>query len=135
MNTVPITKDIAMILRLLFALITFAFALLGTALGNLMRVFVDSKYRARYVMPDTDDLIITGVLSNGLIATLIAALTGRRRLWCAVVSGAVLTLFLGDRLDQNLSLSSGQNGRPAEPKTVSPETVPTNGVNPAESNN
>lgn len=86
-----------MLFRLFAAITVFIFALIGTACGNVLRVALDKKYRQKYITPDTDDLIITGVLSNGLIATVIALLTGSRRIWCAFVTGTLLTVVLGDR--------------------------------------
>ena len=135
-----------MLFRLFAAIIVFVFALIGTACGNVLRVALDKKYRQKYITPDTDDLIITGVLSNGLIATAIALLTGSRRPWCAFVAGTIITVILGDRLDRNpdelLSLikptdetspKDTEQSKPETNGTVHPsDTVPTNGITPTE---
>lgn len=134
-----------MLFRLLAAIIVFAFALIGTACGNVLRVTLDKKYREKYITPDTDDLIITGVLSNGLIATAIALLTGSRRLWCAFIGGTLLTLAFGDRLDRNpdelLSLIKPKQKEEDAPEQNKSETngtahpsnlMPTTDVTPSE---
>jgi len=136
-----------MLFRLFAAIAIFVFALIGTACGNVLRVTLDKKYREKYITPNTDDLIITGVLSNGLIATVIALLTGSRRLWCAFVSGAILTAIFGDRLDRNpdelLSLikPTGDAAAQEDIEQTKPETngtahpsdtLPTNGVSSSE---
>lgn len=118
-----------MLFRLLAAIIVFAFALIGTACGNVLRVTLDKKYREKYITPDTDDLIITGVLSNGLIATAIALLTGSRRLWCAFIGGTLLTLAFGDRLDRNPDeLLSLIKPKQKENDTPEPRKAETNGT-------
>lgn len=121
-----------MLFRLLSAIVVFVFALIGTACGNVLRVALDKKYREKYVTPDTDDLIITGVLSNGAIATVIAILTGSRRLWGAFVGGTILTLILGDRLDRNpdelLRLIKPKSADDTESKTTEQKSADTNGT-------
>ncbi len=113
-----------MILRLLAVGLMFVLALIGTALGNVVRTFIDKEQRARYTTPNTEDLIITGVLSNSLIAVLIAILTGGRRLWGAFIGGVVLTLVLGDQLDGKSTLPArtpaSENGKAEQP---TPEDV------------
>lgn len=137
-----------MLFRLFAAIVIFVFALIGTACGNVLRVTLDKKYRDKYITPDTDDLIITGVVSNGLIALVIALFTGGHRLWCAFVSGAILTFVFGDRLDREPNellglLKSGQKGdTEEEPQqqsktetngTAHPsETLPTSDATPTE---
>jgi|GEM_PF-2632135 hypothetical protein len=138
-----------MLFRLFAAIVIFAIALIGTACGNVLRVTLDKNYRKKYITPDTDDLIITGVLSNGLAAAVIALITGSRRLWCAFISGAILTFIFGDRLDRNpdelLDLfkakqtedTSGtedsEQSKPETNGTAHPsESMPTNGVTPSE---
>lgn len=135
-----------MLFRLLSAIVVFIFALIGTACGNVLRVALDKNYREKYVTPDTDDLIITGVLSTGLIATVIALLTGRRCLWGAFIGGTILTVIFGDRLDRNpeellAPFTSAQTKDTPETQpsnqtqngTAHPsESAPTNGVTPTE---
>lgn len=89
-----------MISNLFSSVFVFGIALLGTAVGNVLRVILIPKQRKRYTRPNTNELIITGVVSNGVIAALIAMLTGGRRFWGAFVGGVVLTLILGDRMEQ-----------------------------------
>jgi hypothetical protein len=121
-----------MLFRLFAAIAIFVFALIGTAVGNVLRVTLDKKYRKKYITPDTDDLIITGVISNGLIAVVIALLTGGRRLWCAFISGAILTFVFGDRLDQNpdelLGLFKSEQTEDAEEETSEQTKLETNGT-------
>lgn len=137
-----------MLFRLFAAIAIFVVALIGTACGNVLRVTLDKNYRKKYITPDTDDLIITGVISNGLIGVVIALLTGGRRLWCAFISGAILTFVFGDRLDRNpdelLGLLKSEQTEDTEeetseqPKTETngtahpSDTVPQNGVTPSE---
>ncbi len=88
-----------MIFRLFSIILLIAFALIGTVAGNALRMLFDKPYRKRHRTPDTDDLIITAVISNSLIAAAIALFSGARFI-TAFVGGAVLTVILGDRLDQ-----------------------------------
>ena len=88
-----------MIPRLFSTILLIAFALLGTVAGNALRLLCDKTYRKRHSTPDTDDLIITAVISNSLIAAAIAFFSGARFI-TAFVGGAVLTVILGDRLDR-----------------------------------
>ena len=87
-----------MIPRLFSTILLIAFALLGTVAGNALRLLCDKTYK-RHSTPDTDDLIITAVISNSLIAAAIAFFSGARFI-TAFVGGAVLTIILGDRLDR-----------------------------------
>ena len=114
-----------MILRLLAIGITFVFALVGTAVGNVMRTLLDKEQRARYTTPDTKDIIITCVLSNSIIATLIAVLTGGRRLWGAFIGGAVLTLILGDQFDRKSLLPIHKPAENGKAEQSEPENLPT----------
>ena len=88
-----------MIFRLFSIILIIAFALIGTVAGNALRMLCDKPYRERHSTPDTDDLIITAVISNSLIAAAIALFSGARFI-TAFVGGAVLTVILGDRLDR-----------------------------------
>lgn len=88
-----------MISRLFSIILLIAFALIGTVAGNALRLLFDKPYRKRHRTPDTDDLIITAVISNSLIAAAIALFSGARFI-TAFVGGAVLTVILGDRLDR-----------------------------------
>lgn len=88
-----------MIFRLFSIILLIAFALIGTVAGNALRMLFDKPYRKRHRTPDTDDLIITAVISNSLIAAAIAFFSGARFI-TAFVGGAVLTVILGDRLDR-----------------------------------
>ncbi len=88
-----------MIFRLFSIILLIAFALIGTATGSALRMLFDKPYRKRHRTPDTDDLIITAVISNSLIAAAIALFSGARFI-TAFVGGAVLTVILGDRLDR-----------------------------------
>ncbi len=88
-----------MIFRLFSIILLIAFALIGTAAGNALRMLFDKPYRKRHRTPDTDDLIITAVISNSLIAAAIAFFSGARFI-TAFIGGAVLTVILGDRLDR-----------------------------------
>ena len=88
-----------MIFRLFSIILLIAFALIGTVAGNALRMLCDKPYRERHNTPDTDDLIITAVISNSLIAAAIAFFSGARFI-TAFVGGAVLTIILGDRLDR-----------------------------------
>ena len=88
-----------MIFRLFSIILLIAFALIGTVAGNALRMLFDKPYRKRHRTPDTDDLIITAVISNSLIAAAIALFSGARFI-TAFVGGAVLTVILGDRLDR-----------------------------------
>ena len=87
-----------MIFRLFSIILLIAFALIGTVAGNALRMLFDKPYRKRHRTPDTDDLIITAVISNSLIAAAIAFFSGARFI-TAFIGGAVLTVILGDRLD------------------------------------
>ena len=89
-----------MIFRLFSTILLVIFALLGTAVGNALRMLFDKPYRTRHRTSDTDDLMITAVISNGLIAAAIALFSGARFM-TAFVGGAVLTAILGDRLDRD----------------------------------
>lgn len=89
-----------MIFRLFSIILLIAFALIGTAVGNTLRMLFDKPYRKRHRTPETDDLIITAVISNSLIAAAIALFSGARFI-TAFVGGAVLTVILGDRLDRD----------------------------------
>ena len=88
-----------MIFRLFSIILLIAFALIGTVAGNTLRMLFDKPYRKRHRTPDTDDLIITAVISNSLIAAAIAFFSGARFI-TAFIGGAVLTVILGDRLDR-----------------------------------
>ena len=88
-----------MIFRLFSIILLIAFALIGTVAGNALRMLFDKPYRKRHRTPDTDDLIITAVISNSLIAAAIAFFSGARFI-TAFIGGAVLTVILGDRLDR-----------------------------------
>lgn len=88
-----------MIFRLFSIILLIAFALIGTVAGNALRMLFDKPYRKRHRTPETDDLIITAVISNSLIAAAIALFSGARFI-TAFVGGAVLTVILGDRLDR-----------------------------------
>ena len=88
-----------MIFRLFSTILLIIFALIGTVAGNALRMLFDKPYRKRHSTPDTDDLIITAVISNSLIAAAIAFFSGARFI-TAFVGGAVLTVILGDRLDR-----------------------------------
>ena len=88
-----------MIFRLFSIILLIAFALIGTVAGNALRMLFDKPYRKHHRTPDTDDLIITAVISNSLIAAAIAFFSGARFI-TAFVGGAVLTVILGDRLDR-----------------------------------
>lgn len=88
-----------MIFRLFSIILLIAFALIGTVAGNALRMLFDKPYRKRHRTPDTDDLIITVVISNSLIAAAIALFSGARFI-TAFIGGAVLTVILGDRLDR-----------------------------------
>jgi predicted membrane protein len=138
-----------MLFRLFAGVAIFISALLGTACGNVLRVALDKKYRQKYITPDTDDLIVTGVVSNGLIAAVIAFFTGSRRLWCAFIGGALLTFVFGDRLDRNpdeffalikpkqrdhtsKEEDSGQSMTEKNGTTPTPEAMGTNGATPSE---
>lgn len=123
-----------MIFRLFAAFIVFSFALIGTACGNVLRATLDRKYRKTYMTPDTDDLIMTGVLSNSIIASVIAIFTGSRRLWCAIVGGTVLTFMFGDRFDRNpeelTNIFKSEKAKSfSTPQQKSPK--PTNGTAPS----
>ena len=88
-----------MISRLFSIILLIAFALIGTVAGNALRMLFDKPYRKRHRTPETDDLIITAVISNSLVAAAIALFSGARFI-TAFVGGAVLTVILGDRLDR-----------------------------------
>ena len=88
-----------MIFRLFSIILLIAFALIGTVAGNALRMLFDKPYRKRHRTPDTDDLIITAVISNSLIAAAIAFFSGARFI-TAFIGGVVLTAILGDRLDR-----------------------------------
>ena len=87
-----------MIFRLFSTILLIAFALLGTVAGNALRMLFDKTYK-RHSTSEPDDLIITAVISNSLIAAAIAFFSGARFI-TAFVGGAVLTVILGDRLDR-----------------------------------
>ena len=100
-----------MIFRLFSIILLIAFALIGTVAGNALRMLFDKPYRKRQRTPETDDLIITAVISNSLIAAAIALFSGARFI-TAFIGGTVLTVILGDRLDrepfgETLSLEEG----------------------------
>ncbi|MDA0710576.1 MAG: hypothetical protein O3B73_10260 [bacterium] len=117
-----------MLFRLIAAAGVFLCALAGTAFGNVARVSLDKKYRQKYITPDTEDLIITGVVSNGLISTAIALLTGSRRLWCAFLGGALITFVFGDRLDRHPEdLLSSWRAKHAPDPNPAPAHAPGNG--------
>ena len=107
-------------MKLLLSIGIFLIALVGTIAGNLiMLVLGDPKGRSKALNPDTGELTITGVLTNGIIATLIALLVGMRRLRCAFLNGLALTVLLGDRLDRELLGS-----KPPEIKLSTQKEVP-----------
>ena len=87
-----------MILRLLSVIFLVIFALLGTVAGNALRLLFDRPYRKP--APNADNPLITAVITNSLMAALIALFSGAR-LFTAFVGGAVLTAILGDRLDRD----------------------------------
>ncbi len=86
-----------MIFRLFSIILLVIFALIGTVAGNALRMLFDKTYKRRSTS-EPDDLIITAVISNSLIAAAIAFFSGARFI-TAFVGGAVLTVILGDRLD------------------------------------
>ena len=89
-----------MIFRLFSLILLIIFALIGTVAGNALRMLFDKPYRNRHSTSDTDDFMITAVISNSLIAAAIAFFSGARFI-TAFVGGAVLTVILGDRLDRD----------------------------------
>lgn len=118
-----------MIFRLFSTVFLVIFALFGTVAGNALRMALDKNYRKRYSTPDTGDLIITGVLSNSIIAAVIALFSGAR-LFTALVGGTVLTVSLGDRLDREpFQWMFTEDQTEEKPTSRLPESIPTNGVN------
>ena len=118
-----------MIFRLFSFVFLIVFALVGTVAGNALRMALDKNYRKRYSTPDTGDLIITGVLSNSIIAAAIALFSGAR-LFTALIGGAVLTALLGDRLDRDpFQWTLSEEDPRKKPETLLPESIPTNGIN------
>ncbi len=89
-----------MIFRLFSTILLIIFALIGTVAGNALRMLFDKPYRKRHSTSDTDDFMVTAVISNSLIAAAIAFFSGARFI-TAFVGGAVLTVILGDRLDRD----------------------------------
>ncbi len=117
-----------MIFQLFTAVFIFGIAIVGTMVGNVLRLIFIPKQRQRYTAPGSNELIITGVLSNGLLAGLIALLSGKRHFWGAFVGGVVLTLILGNRLDQKpldrpVPMKPQTNAPPYTPSPISTQNI------------